>query len=46
MILGSLLPDIHRVVIINLCEKAFSHTFLTTLLCFFFLKHNCCAVSV
>ena len=27
-------------------EESFFHTFLTTLLCSFFLKYNCCAISV
>ncbi|CAI9155715.1 unnamed protein product [Rangifer tarandus platyrhynchus] len=53
MMVGSLHPDVHRVVIVNLhekkknlYEKSFFHTFLTTFVCSFFLKHNCCAISV
>ena len=44
MMVGSLLPDVLRVD--YKYEKSFFHTFLTTLLCSFFLKHNCCAISI
>ena len=44
MMVCSLLPDVRRVD--YKYEKSFFHTFLTTLLCSFFLKHNCCAISI